>query len=454
MLFFKGKEDMGLEASLKLLDLSPDATIDDANQAYAYLHRMIERFHQDGGETDRGNRQEDMDLLTGAYEKTVAYISDRVPQPVTATVDTFQSPVVTAPDATDLHFTINFCDDADKIPSQDNDSRLPEANDQTVDDAIAITAKRLQQTQAALPGAKEAVDSARTAATVASLRFERAKKARMDALITAKLAKSRALLLEIEAKRAMDDAIVVAQKARDRVAAARQAASQARVEADKARQQTGRMGGSEQMAAAEVVCAEDRLEAAKVQLKTLTHTLLQTRHRIKLIQGDRKEHPAPADDPVAMPPDRLPSCPSVDTQADERQQILSDLLEIEASLKCRNPIPSAAKSPDIAKPDTAGAEGERRRHDRLAYPPGQGPAFCIDGRAIPVLDLSACGIRLETNDGMIGQRIVRGTIAFGSRQPVKVTGKVIRQDDHGMGLKLVTRIGSRILDQERLRLSA
>ena len=47
MLYFKGKEDMGLDASLKLLDLSPDATIDDANQAYTYLHQMVDLFHRE-----------------------------------------------------------------------------------------------------------------------------------------------------------------------------------------------------------------------------------------------------------------------------------------------------------------------------------------------------------------------------------------------------------------------
>jgi hypothetical protein len=30
----------------------------------------------------------------------------------------------------------------------------------------------------------------------------------------------------------------------------------------------------------------------------------------------------------------------------------------------------------------------------------------------------------------------------------------VRQDDQGLGLRLVTRIGNRILDQERMRLGA
>jgi hypothetical protein len=80
MLFFKGKEDMGLEASLKLLDLPPDATIEDANQAYTYLHQMIDLFHQDSGADNQGDRQEDIELLTCAYEKAVGFLSDRDPR--------------------------------------------------------------------------------------------------------------------------------------------------------------------------------------------------------------------------------------------------------------------------------------------------------------------------------------------------------------------------------------
>ena len=158
MLFLKGKEDMGLEASLKLLDLSPDATIDDANQAYAYLHQMVDLFHQDGGDKERGNRQEDMDLLTCAYEKAVAYISGRDPSVAASAADTSRSSVVTAPEATDLHFTINFSGDADKDSSNHADTRLPEPNNQTVEEAISITARSLKHAESELPGVQDATD--------------------------------------------------------------------------------------------------------------------------------------------------------------------------------------------------------------------------------------------------------------------------------------------------------
>ena len=116
MPFFKGKEDMGLEASLKLLDLAPDATIEDANQAYADLHRMIDLFHKDAGSADKGSREEDLELLTSAYEKAIVHLSDRS----SASVGAGGGPSTTAPRvaarSTDLHFTINFPDSGDAAP--------------------------------------------------------------------------------------------------------------------------------------------------------------------------------------------------------------------------------------------------------------------------------------------------------------------------------------------------
>ncbi len=97
---------------------------------------------------------------------------------------------------------------------------------------------------------------------------------------------------------------------------------------------------------------------------------------------------------------------------------------------------------------------ERRQHHRVIYPVDQCPLLSIDGRTISILDLSTDGMRLEPDADMVDSRIVRGVIAFPSRSPIRVTGKVVRQDDAGLGLKLVTRIGNHILDQERLRLRA
>jgi hypothetical protein len=443
MLFLKGKKEMGLDESLKLLDLSPEATIDEANQAYAYLHQMIDLFHREAAEGDRGNRQEDMDLLTCAYEKAVAYLSDRDPQcPATAPGVPEPSAGV-AKGATDLHFTINFPDNRASLPP-DSETQLTEPNNRAVEDALSIIARRLQMTETALPEAQVAVESATAAAAAASRRLERAKQARLDAIVSAKSAKSRALLLEIEAKRAMQEAIAVAEKARDRAAAVNKAAHHAQVAADKARQRVSRIEKSEKTAAAEVIWAEDRLEKEQDRLKHLTHTLLQSRQGMKLIKAAHGDSPWVADHDLKRHPQLSDTRDSTEP-TDERQQILADLLEIEASLKSR-----AASTPPAADADPS---VERRRHERLAYPPGQGPLLAIDGQQVAVLDVSSCGMRLASSDSMCGQRIIRGRVAFGGKQSINVTGKVIHRDDSGLGLKLVTRIGDHILDKERLRLS-
>jgi len=459
MLFFKGKEDMGLEASLKLLDLPPDATIDDANQAYSYLHRMIDLFHQDAGAGERGGRQEDMDLLTCAYEKAVAYLSDRDPQngPSLSIVPPRFSVVDGSP-STDLHFTINVSSESDKDPFPGDIPSLPEPNARTVEDAISITSKRIQQTESALAVSQKAVESATAAVDVASRRHDRAKQARLAAAIAATSGKNRALLLEIEAKRAMQDAIAVAEKARARVAAARQAAKEAAAEADKARKQASRVKKSEETAAAEAVCAEDLLEKEKVRLKTLTHTLVEARSRMRMFQDTtaaiEKQDAGVDIHPEVVPDDRSSSAQAVGGEAAARQRIMRELLEIEASLHARKQDSIPVHVHGTALTGAAEPSGERRQHHRVVYPAGQCPLLSIDGREIPILDLSTTGMRLESDAAITGSRIVRGVISFTSRPPVKVTGKVVRQDDDGLGLKLVTRIGNHILDQERLRLRA
>ncbi|WP_319409166.1 PilZ domain-containing protein [uncultured Desulfosarcina sp.] len=457
MLFFKGKEDMGLEASLKLLDLPSDATIDDANQAYSYLHQMIDLFHQDADAGDRGDRNEDMDLLSCAYEKAVAYLSDRNP-PHAPSVPP-RSSSIDGPRSTDLHFTINVSADADPDESLDDIGALPVANARTVEDAISITSRRMQQAESALPAARQAVDSAMAAAEAANRRHERARQARLTAVIAAKSAKNRALLLEIEAKRAIQEAIAVAEKARDRVVAARQAASDATAEGENAREQANRVKKSEETAAAEAVCAEDRLEKEKARLKALTHTLVEARSRMRMFQGTageigKRDPQASIDSPVVMSPKGFSASQAAGGDATSRQQIMSDLLEIEAALNARkeNSMPADANGAPVS--DAAGRTGERRRHHRVIYPLGQCPLLSIDGREIPIIDLSTAGMRLKPDAAVACSRLVRGVIAFSGRAPVQVTGKVVRKDDAGLGLKLVTRIGDHILNQERLRLSA
>ena len=450
---------MGLEASLKLLDLSWDATIDDANQAYAYLHRMIDLFHQESDAGDRGDRQDDMNLLTCAYEKAVAYLSDRDPQ--NAQSGAIASSGATAGDgsqSTDLHFTINVSADGDKDVPLDDVPPLPEAKPRTVEDAISITSRRLNQTEAALPGAQQAVKLAMKAVAQANRRQASAKQARMIAIVGAKAKKTRALLLENEAKRAMDDAIAVAERARNRVVAARQAAKDATAEVEKAHEQTRRVRKAEETAAAEVVCTEDRLEKERARLRALTHTLVEARGRMRMFRNataaiETQDAEAPIL-PSAVMPNHCFSATQADAgEMDARQQVMADLLEIEASLNARKEEPMPADGDGTVLPNATGQITERRQHQRIIYPHDQCPLLSVDGQTVPILDLSTVGMRLAPEVEMVPSHIVRGVIVFSSRTPVKVAGKVVRQDDTGLGLKLVTRIGNHILDRERVRLS-
>jgi hypothetical protein len=460
MLFFNGKEDMGLEASLKLLDLPPDATIDDANQAYAYLHSMIDVFHQDDGAGKQADRREDMELLTCAYEKAVAYLSDRHPGHASSpAIMPARRSDVDAPESTDLHFTINFNGDRAGDTPPETAPTLPEAHAQPVEEAISITTRRMRQTESALPGAQQAVESATAVVASAHRRYESAKQASLEVIVAAKSAKSRALLLEIEARRTMAEAIALAEKARDRVVAARQAARDAMADAGKAREQVSRVRKSEETAAAEVVCAEDRLEKEKTRLKALTHTLVETRSWMAMFRDTtaaaEKQDPETGSRPgTVLSGTRFASSPPVDEEAAARQQILSDLLEIEASLDARKRAPVPPDGSGDCFPTADGPDAERRRTPRLVYPPDRRPVLFMDGRSISILDLSPDGMCLEPDPDRPHPRIVRGEIAFAGRRAMPITGKVVRVDDHGLGLRLVTRIGRHILDGERLRLSA
>ncbi len=451
---------MGLEASLRLLDLSWDATIDDANQAYAYLHRMIDLFHQESDAGGRGDRQDDMDLLTCAYEKALAYLSDRDPQNAqSAAIAPSRATAGDGPQSTDLHFTINVSADGGKDATLDDVPPLTEAKPRTVEDAISITSRRLNQTEAALPGAQQAVKSAMEAVAAANRRQSSAKQARMIAMVAAKSKKTRALLLENEAKRAMNDAIAVAERARDRVAAARQAAKDAAAEVKKAHEQARRVRKAEETAAAAVVCAEDRLEKERARLKALTHTLVEARDRMRMFRNataaiETQDAEAPIH-PAAVMPNNCFSATQADAgEMDARQQVMADLLEIEASLNARKEEPMMADGDGTVLPNATGQTPERRRHQRIIYPLDQCPLLSVDGQTVPILDLSSAGMRLAPKVEMVPSRIVRGVIVFSSRSPVRIAGKVVRQDDAGLGLKLVTRIGNHILDQERVRLSS
>ena len=451
MLFFKGKDDMGLEASLKLLDLTPDATVDDANQSYAYLHRMIDLFYRDTERPEDGNLQEDMDLLTCAYEKAVAYLSDPMAERE-APADGPRPSSTTSP--TDLHFTINFGDDGTPSAPDDRSASLPAPNAQTVREAIDITRRQLREIEATLPQAHQVVESATAAVAAAHQRHEQARTARVNAMVNAKAARTRALLLEVDARRAMAEAIAVAEKARDRVTAARASAQKAGAAAQQARQQADEVKKSEETAAAEAICAEDRLEQARSRLNDMTLKMVEIRKRMSLFReaGADDDGPAVAVDAPATAASLEPVEAADSATAADRKQIMDDLLAIEASLQHRDRPPRPA--PDMALPPAVEDPGEKRRHPRIVYPGDQRPCFVVDGRSFPVLDLSRSGMRLMADDALCHPRILRGTLPLGSGQPVSVTGRVIRHDDSGYGVRLVTRLGDHLLTQERRRLGA
>ncbi len=454
MFFFKGKEDMGLAASLNLLDLSPAATIDDANQAYTYLHRMIDLFHRDNDEPG-GERQKDLELLACAYEKAVSYLSD--PRTVAQESSSLVSEEAgdDAPPTTDLHFTINFANAEKKNAPIDDGPSLHASENDTVENAIAIIFRRLQEAETALEEAREAVVAATTALDSANQRLEKAKDVKMNAMLAAKSAESKAKLMEIEAKRATEEAIAVAEKVRDRVKSANQAAKQAKIEADQAQQKIRQIASLEETAAAEAVCAEDRLEKAKQHFKTLTHTVVAARSQLRMFEqydGQARGAAAPggSDQPESL------SAESVVTeyQMDTQEQILSDLIDIETSL---DTMPQEAR-PTVSDHDamdvTNDQKEERRQHERLSYPTEERPMFSFGGRRIPIFNLSQRGMGLDA-DAMLGQsHPVRGAIVFKGAPAMDITGRVVRQDEMGLGLRLVTRIGNHILDRERMRLSA
>jgi hypothetical protein len=465
MFFFNGKEDMGLHASLNLLDLSSDATIDDANQAYTCLHRMIDLFHRDN-DGEHGDRQEDLELLACAYEKAVSYISDQDsaldrdnPSQASREMNDGARPT------TDLHFTINFTGtEDDRLPADEHSPAddclsLPEVANETVDNAIAIISRRLQEAESSLEQAREAVEKATASMDAANRRLEQAKKDRINAMIAAKTAKSRAMLMEVEVKRATEEAIKVAEKVRDQVRAAKQAAKAAKIEADEAQDQIHHVMREEETAAAEAVCAEDRLEKAKQQLKSLTHAVVEARSQLRIFQDYERQLRSPTvsaenDHEAPISGDMSVLSPSADGFADTHQQILSDLMEIEAPLNDRHQQrpPAMPDSQEmILSPDQT---GERRQHERLSYPKAKRPMFAFEGRTIPVLDLSQTGIGLAFDETVGQSHLVRGAIVFNGLPAINVTGRVVRQDERGVGLRLVTRIGNHILDQERMRLSA
>ncbi len=449
---------MQLESSLTLLGLTPDATIDDANQAYAKIHREIDRFHANPKVGNPGDRQEDIELLTCAYEKAVAFLSKRdCSDSPDGKRPSIPSDGGEKPGSQDLHFTINFPTSKKERGTDDVNDALASSGDQTIEEAISISLRRLHETESALPEIQEEVDAAAKALEKANRCYDSAKQASFNAVVAAKSAKTRALLLELEAKQACQEAKAVAKRAKDRADAAKQAAETAREQAAKARDHVWKVRKSEDTAAAEAVCAEDRLEKEKARLKTMVHALVEAKKRVAMFQ--HRTAPIKDQGGTASSSDHAngstwhgPASRQAISEAAEFAHLSAEMNQITASLqKKKISVPEATGDAAVSK--RCDPAHEKRKHPRITYPNGAGPVFSTEGRFMPILDLSEVGMRLD-GGGDVLKGILRGSIDFADHPSVKVTGKVMRSDSSGTGLRLVTRLGNHILDRERSRLSA
>lgn len=143
-----------------------------------------------------------------------------------------------------------------------------------------------------------------------------------------------------------------------------------------------------------------------------------------------------------------------DAEAKVRQRLLSDLLEIEMALKSRKkePVQEEGDVPDWHQHTETNPE--RRQHHRVVYPLERCPKFSFAGQSISILDLSQAGMRLMADIGTEHLNIVRGVIAFSDQPAMPVTGKVVWEDELCLGLRLLTRISNRTLENERHLLNA
>ena len=141
-----------------------------------------------------------------------------------------------------------------------------------------------------------------------------------------------------------------------------------------------------------------------------------------------------------------------DCETTVRQRLLSDLLEIEAVLKTRKKAPILLEDDLPISPRHADTNMERRQHRRVIYPLDHCPNFSFADQSTSVLDLSHAGMRLMADAGIERLNIVRGVIDFTDQPSMPVIGKVVWKNELCIGLRLLTRVGHRTLENERHRL--
>lgn len=446
---------MELEASLELLDLDENATLDEAKQAYLRVQHLIAQYYQDIGDPDADIRQADLEILSRAYDRVLAHLSEKTENP-NARPKLRVVRDMPGPDPLAAGSPL-----PDALPAASFSPILPESGLQTVEAALAVIARRLHETEAALPEARQMVNTAAADADAASQRHEQIRQESISAIVAAKSAKVRAFLLEMEVKQAMEKAVAVAGKARKRVEAAKQMAMAAKLEADKAHEQVSQLKKSEEMAIAETMKAEKKLEQARTHLKTLIHDLTETRNRMKLshggleTDGDGKTGDRNLDalfselSSMDTPPNHgidgfmPPSTGSGDVP--DRGGAFA--VDVPAPVT----LPTHPEHVSVLPPSGA----ERRRMARIVYPPHACPVLLMEDGAFLVMDLSGAGMRLErprAEGAFPCPRIVRGTLNFQNRLQVEVTGKVVRESESAVGVRLATHISNTLLAEERNRL--
>ena len=189
----------------------------------------------------------------------------------------------------------------------------------------------------------------------------------------------------------------------------------------------------------------------------MVHTLVEAKKRVAIFQHRTSSikgqgrlvaslHDANGSTWYDQPSHQTPS------ESMELAHLSTELDQITASLRKKKKSMSETTG-DSAVSKRCDPAYEKRKHPRITYPNGAGPVFSTEGQFLPILDLSEVGMRLD-GGGDVLRGILRGTIDFTDHPPVRVTGKVVRSDYSGTGLRLVTRLGNHILDREQSRISA
>jgi hypothetical protein len=77
---------------------------------------------------------------------------------------------------------------------------------------------------------------------------------------------------------------------------------------------------------------------------------------------------------------------------------------------------------------------DRRKYTRETFPEASQPILQVGPQAFAVVDISASGLRLRKDDGTQLGGWISGRILFGDREPIKIDGIVVRNQDGDLGL--------------------